>query len=224
MKGGSDLNDLVSIMKGKVVVSSLQVAEHFHKRHDNLMRIIKEAESNAPKIEGVEKPFARAIYKDKKGERRPMYYLNRDGFSFVVMGFTGKKAAEWKWKYIQAFNYMEKLLIEKQSDAWIEARAQGKLVRREFTDSIKDYVALAEAQGHQGTAKHAYSNLTKLIKKPFGEREGADSGHLAMIATAEHILGNALAQMVNAGVDAKDIYWKMKEKAGRLCGALEVTP
>lgn len=220
------MNDLVSIMKGKVVVSSLQVAEHFHKRHDRVLRSIENLLGGLPKNgETPGRMFFKSTYTEvQNGETYPMYFMNRDGFSLLVMGFTGKKALEWKLKYIAAFNAMEKLLLEKQSDAWIEARAQGKLVRREFTDSIKDYVALAEAQGHQGTAKHAYSNLTKLIKKPFGEREGADSGHLAMIATAEHILGNALAQMVNAGVDAKDIYWKMKEKAGRLCGALEVTP
>lgn len=214
------MNELVTLMKNKAVVSSLKVAKHFGKRHDNLMRIIKEAESNAPKIEGVEKPFISAIYKDKKGECRPMYYLNRDGFSFVVMGFTGKKAAEWKWKYIAAFNHMEKLLLEKQSESWKEARLQGKQVRRELTDSIKDYVALAEAQGHHGTAKFAYSNITKLVKKTFGEREGASSGTLAMIATTEHILGNTLSQMVNAGADAKEVYWKLKEKAGRLSVAL----
>lgn len=214
------MNELVKIMKNNVVVSSLQVAEHFGKRHTHLLDIIKQAELTQPKSGLSERPFTRATYKDASGKSNPMYYLNRDGFSFVVMGFTGKKAAEWKWKYIAAFNHMEKLLLEKQSESWKEARLQGKQVRRELTDSIKDYVALAEAQGHHGTAKFAYSNITKLVKKPFGERERANSGTLAMIATTEHILGNTLSQMVNAGADAKEVYRKLKEKAGRLSVAL----
>lgn len=214
------MNDLVSIMKGKVVVSSLQVAEHFHKRHTHLLDIIKQAETTQPKFGLSEKPFTRATYKDASGKSNPMYYLNRDGFSFVVMGFTGKKAAEWKWKYIQAFNYMEKLLIEKQSDAWIEARAQGKLERREFTDAIKEFVALAESQGHHGTAKFAYSNFSKLIKKPFGDREGAEAGQLAMIAATEHVLGCAIFSAVRAGGDAKDIYNNVRDKAHALTGIM----
>ena len=36
--------------------------------------------------------------------------MDRDGFSLLVMGFTGKKALEWKLKYIDAFNQMEETL------------------------------------------------------------------------------------------------------------------
>jgi Rha family phage regulatory protein len=209
-------------MKNNAVVSSLQVATDFHKRHDRVLRSIENLLGGLPKNgETPGKMFFKSTYRNEQnGEDYPMYFMNRDGFSLLVMGFTGKKALEWKLKYIAAFNTMEKLLLEKQSESWKEARLQGKQMRRELTDSIKDYVALAEAQGHHGSAKFAYSNITNLVKKPFGEREGANSGTLAMIATTEHILGNTLSQMVNAGADTKEAYRKLKEKAGRLSVAL----
>lgn len=46
-----------------------------------------------------------------------MYFINRDGFTFLIMGFTGKDADIWKWKYIKAFNQMEKLIQEKNTAA-----------------------------------------------------------------------------------------------------------
>lgn len=39
-----------------------------------------------------------------------MYYLTRDGFSLLAMGFTGKKALQWKMAFLKAFNEMERLL------------------------------------------------------------------------------------------------------------------
>ena len=49
---------------------------------------------------------------DEQGKPRPMYQLSRDGFTLVAMGFTGKRALEWKVRYIEAFNAMERALIE----------------------------------------------------------------------------------------------------------------
>lgn len=62
--------------------------------------------------------------------------LTRDGFSVLVMGFTGKKALEWKLKYIQAFNSMKAFIREKLSSEWQETRIKGKLARGNETDII----------------------------------------------------------------------------------------
>lgn len=56
--------------------------------------------------------FIPSTYQDDKGETRNEYLLTRDGFSLLVMGFTGQKALEWKLKYIDAFNQMETALRE----------------------------------------------------------------------------------------------------------------
>ena len=95
------------------VVSSLQVAKSFGKRHDHVLRDIQGLiggvdGSQSPKL-GSEL-FYLTEYTTDRGRTYPMYLMNRDGFSLLVMGFTGPEALEWKLKYIQAFNAMEQKL------------------------------------------------------------------------------------------------------------------
>ena len=109
--------DLIMISNNQALTTSLNVAEYFGKQHSHVLRAIERAIStipNASKNGPVENGFILATYKDPKGEERPMYYLNRDAFTFVVMGFTGEKAAIWKWRYIAAFNRMEETIRKQQ--------------------------------------------------------------------------------------------------------------
>ena len=98
-------NALVEVQNGQVVVSSKQVAEHFDKLHKDVLETIREilkAENSALRF------FNETIYKvEGNNKSYPMFLMNRDGFTLLAMGFTGKKALEWKLKYIQAFNAME---------------------------------------------------------------------------------------------------------------------
>lgn len=209
------MDDLVQIMKNNVVVSSLDVARNFHKRHDRVIQTIVEQYGDLHEFVEM---FREGFYKDEYGRKQRVFYMNRDGFSLLVMGFTGRKALEWKMKYIKAFNYMEKLLMERQTESWIDARTSGKLVRRSLTDAIKDYVALALEQGHNGTARHAYSNFSRLVKKPFGERDNATTGQLATIAAMEELMKETIRPLVDAGQDAKAIYAACKAKAEAFAG------
>lgn len=100
--------DLVKIENNQVVVSSRQVAENFGKRHKDVLENIRKilaAENSATKF------FSETAH-EYRGQQFPEYLVNRDGFSLLVMGFTGKKALEWKLKYINAFNEMEAKLKE----------------------------------------------------------------------------------------------------------------
>ncbi|EHJ6152838.1 Rha family transcriptional regulator, partial [Salmonella enterica] len=78
--------------------------EFFSKRHDNVIQKIKtlECSQNFNALN-----FKDVTYTDAKGEKRPMYEMTKDGFVFLVMGFTGKKAAAFKEAYIAEFNRME---------------------------------------------------------------------------------------------------------------------
>jgi Rha family phage regulatory protein len=103
----------LNIVEGRPVVSSLQVAEHFDKRHERVLETIRKSIAECPQ-EFIEHNFVLNSYSDKVGRTQPLYLLSRDGFTLVAMGFTGKKALEWKVKYIQAFNDMERALMEGQ--------------------------------------------------------------------------------------------------------------
>lgn len=113
------MESLVSIKNNQVVVSSRQVAENFGKRHDKLFTEIERmygdytVKIGAPKM--VETPlFYENVYTHPQNKQQyKEYIMNRDGFSLLVMGFTGKDALHWKMKYIAAFNDMERKLQNK---------------------------------------------------------------------------------------------------------------
>ncbi len=86
--------------------TSLDIAAVFEKRHDNIIAQIKAL----PQDDFTHLNFKASNYKDSTGRILPCYNLTRDGFSLLVMGFTGEKAYKWKIEFIKAFNEMEKRL------------------------------------------------------------------------------------------------------------------
>lgn len=101
------MENLVQVTDGQIVVESRKIAEHFDKQHKHVLDAIENitAENSA-----VTTMFCETTYTAGTGKAYKEYLMNRDGFSLLVMGFTGKKALEWKIKYIQAFNAMEEKL------------------------------------------------------------------------------------------------------------------
>lgn len=106
---------ILSTQNGESVASSRQIAENFGKEHRNVMRDIENLMSEGVLKNEQTPMFYKTEYThEQNGQTYPMYLMNRDGFSLLVMGFTGKAALEWKLKYIQAFNEMEKKLATPQ--------------------------------------------------------------------------------------------------------------
>lgn len=100
------MSDLVRINSNQVVTDSRSVAEHFEKQHKHVLEAIDNlvAENSATKNMFYE------TSREYRGQSFRYFLMNRDGFSLLVMGFTGKAALEWKLKYIDAFNAMEKTI------------------------------------------------------------------------------------------------------------------
>lgn len=101
----------ITIINGQVVTSSLAVACYFSKRHDDVLKKIRTLDCSP---EFCARNFAEtsiSVNQPNGGTRKlPCYYITRDGFAFLAMGFTGKRAAQFKEAYITAFNQMEKRL------------------------------------------------------------------------------------------------------------------
>lgn len=133
------MNELVTIRGQEVVCTSLQIAEKFEKRHADVIRAIENLLKN-DSTQNCAQCFKESMYKDNTGKSNKMYYINRDGFTFLVMGFTGRKANEWKWNYIKAFNKMESIISEQQTIVFVEERKQNKVIRLAETDTIKEFV------------------------------------------------------------------------------------
>ncbi|MCL1941983.1 MAG: Rha family transcriptional regulator [Candidatus Azobacteroides sp.] len=104
-------SNLVNYSNGQPTTNSLLVAEKFRKRHSDVIRSIENQISTNAKLRSL---FLSTTYEDSKGEQRPMYIMNRDGFSLLVMGFTGKDALNFKLEFIEAFNVMEQRLKEQK--------------------------------------------------------------------------------------------------------------
>ncbi|EBB7877683.1 Rha family transcriptional regulator [Salmonella enterica] len=94
----------VFIHDGKAVTTSKAVGEFFRKLHKDVIRTIESLECSP---EFTRLNFELSEYTDSTGRKLPMYEMTKDGFVFLVMGFTGKKAAAFKEAYIAEFNRME---------------------------------------------------------------------------------------------------------------------
>ena len=101
--------DLVVVRNNQAVTSSLLVAENFGREHKHVLDSIRSFQANLSTAE-FSALFKEDTYKASNGKSNPMFYMNRDGFSLLVMGFTGKEALQWKLRYIERFNVMEKAL------------------------------------------------------------------------------------------------------------------
>lgn len=216
-------NQLVTLHGRKATTTSLKVAEVFGKRHDNVMRDIKQILSDcaALKIEDRSRlNFQPSEYTDTTGRKLPMYEMNRAGFSLLAMGFTGKKALEWKVKYIVAFDLMEQALLNQQNLSWQEARTNNKIGRREETDAILQFVEYATKQGSKNARKY-FINLTSMTyralflvyeasPKPF--RDLLDVAQMSFLTTAEYLVQAALDEGMKQGLLYKDIYQMARDR------------
>ena len=141
--------DLV-VVDGQITTTSNQIAEHFGKRHADVMRAIKRLECSA---EFTERNFALSEFLDATGRKLPCYRITRDGFVFLAMGFTGKEAAQWKEAYITAFNKMEVELRAKEKPAADPAIDYARISPAQAQDLREIVKAIVDAkiQGHGET-------------------------------------------------------------------------
>lgn len=215
------MNELVYLKNDQALTDSLKVAEMFEKRHDHVLVKIEKILTDSPENSG--QCFLKTKYKDASGKWNTKYLMNRDGFTFLAMGFTGKKADEWKWKYINAFNAMEKVIMEKQTNIWLETRQQGKLIRKTETDVIQKLVEYAKAQGSHH-ADMLYVTYTKLANKMAGitKRDSATTAQLNDLSTMERLIANVVLDGIENGIHYKEIYQNSKNRLETVKGWLSV--
>lgn len=162
--------ELLKIENGQATVSSRQVAEHFGKRNVEVMDNIRVIEAEISSVE-FSTLFTKSQYKASNGKYNPEYIMNRDGFCLVAMGFTGKKALQWKLKYIEAFNNMEKQIrMQEQTEVNnISIPQVVPMLCKEFMDLEKRISALEK---QPILIKEETENEIKAIVKRISEKTG----------------------------------------------------
>ncbi|WP_258880063.1 Rha family transcriptional regulator [Clostridium estertheticum] len=125
------MNELEILTKnGQLVVSSRKVAENFEREHKTVLRSIEDIKTQIGTAQNCAMLFIENEYENSNKRQFKEYLLTRDGFSLLVMGFTGSKALNWKLKYITAFNEMEKTLAGIQPSWSDEMKGIFKLDQR----------------------------------------------------------------------------------------------
>ncbi len=131
------------------------MAAHFVKDHKNVLQSIDNlaAENSAAKS-----MFFAATFRNR-GKQYPLYFMNRDGFSLLAMGFTGRTALEWKIKYIEAFNGMEKVVQQipaaSTAEDWRLIRSQAMQLNAK-TRAFKAILSAAADKGLSRVAAQVY--------------------------------------------------------------------
>lgn len=150
------MNDIIlSTQNGEPVASSRDVAKRFGKEHKDVLRAIK---SITAQNCAVTQMFYQSEYTAGTGKKYPMYLMNRDGFSLLAMGFTGKEAVQWKLKYIEAFNQMEKQLAQRPQLSRAELMAQALI-------AAHDELEHKDAQIAELTPKGIFADAVSASKK-----------------------------------------------------------
>jgi len=105
--------ELIQIHDGEATVTSKEIADNFGKTHQHVVEAIRDMDCSD---EFRDTNFRASSYKSKQNKNLKCFDITRDGFSFLGMGFKGKKAAKWKELYINAFNRMESYIRNDMKD------------------------------------------------------------------------------------------------------------
>lgn len=205
------MNELVYLKNDEAMTDSLMVADSFGKLHKDVLEKIEKILADS--AENSAQCFKLSHYKDASGKMNKRYLMNRDGFTFLVMGFTGKKADKWKWEYIHAFNSIESVIREKSTQTWIETRRAGKLTRKSETDTLKRLVEYAREQGSDH-ADMLYVTYTKLANRMAGieSRDRATVMQLNNLSLMEHIILHVVDTGILTEKHYKEIYKDCKAR------------
>lgn len=146
-----EVANLCEIKDGQVVTTSLRVAEIFSKQHKDVLKAIRDLDCSDDFRERNFAPsFRIRQLPNGMGERQDPYYLiTRDGFVFLVMGFTGKTAAKFKEAYIRAFNVMEERLRRMQSSPQYTMADAPRLVHEHLERMEAEEQPIVESYGAQ---------------------------------------------------------------------------
>ncbi|MCS4534264.1 Rha family transcriptional regulator [Neisseria montereyensis] len=129
---------LVRHSGNRLITTSLAISNHFNRKHKDILRAIENLECSQ---EFRERNFAPTSYKTSQGKIMPAYEITRDGFVFLCMGFTGTQAAQWKEKYIAAFNALE-AEVNKGGDVAL-LQQQNEALKQELAIHAPKFVRLA---------------------------------------------------------------------------------
>lgn len=186
------MTNLVFMKDKQVVTTSMDVALNFEKQHKDVLEAISNKIQSAENSAHYNTMFAESVYQDSRNRNQKMYYMTRDGFAFIAMGFTGRKADEFKLKYIKAFNQMEDNIKDSslpmtQEDIMIATLKNQKEIKSRLNTVSEDVEGLKKEIDLNRVQK---AKLSKLVKSNVMDAVGGKKSNayeeLYRVAIAEH--------------------------------------
>ncbi|EST11118.1 phage regulatory protein/antirepressor Ant [Sporolactobacillus laevolacticus] len=179
------MKELVVLKNSQAVTTSTIVAESFEKRHDNVLRDIQDLKKDVLNFEEI---FREGVEPDSYGRSRKVFYMNRDGFTLLAMGFTGRKAIQFKLKYISAFNEMEAKIAELNQPSYMIdnpiTRAEKWITERKQYEALETQVKQNEPFtkfGKQVSNSNGAINIGEFCKIIY-QKHGISMGRNKMFA------------------------------------------
>ena len=176
-----------SELHNEAITTSLKVARYFKRDHKGILRSLKNLGCST---EFSERNFALVDYTDAKGEKRPMYQMTKNGFVFLVMGFTGKQAAQFKESYINAFDEMSDFI-----------KSQSLTLISEFNKAVLHYELASDAASEAGRNLALFGRKIK----PHAAEKVAELERLIHIAG---YLADSHSSTYDAEREKYEVQWK----------------
>lgn len=227
-------DELVKVSKKEITTTSIIVADKFGKTHRRVLQTIDQLYANIQDltarngaVRSISNYTIEAKYRIVRGREFKSYEMNRKMFSLLVMSFTGNRALQWKMNFLDAFDLMERALLNQNNLEWKEQRNQGKQIRKDETTAIKEFIEYAKDQGSKN-AKMYYINITKATYKALSLIQGQkpqlrdtlDMLELNHLITAENIAMLSLRKNMNEGEHYKVIFVNVKRDIERFASSL----
>lgn len=179
------MSELINVQQvdGQLLVSSREIATNFEKQHKH---VIEKIENTRAENSAIQEMFIESTYIASNGKTNKEFLITRDGFSLLVMGFTGSKAMNWKLRYIEAFNKMEQqlknpfsnmskelqaiLLVDKRQqelDNRITTIEDKMTVNYELAENLRSAINCRAVELLGGKDAEAYKKLNKKLHASF---------------------------------------------------------
>lgn len=207
----------MELMKKDFKMTSLDLAKITGKLHKNVLRDIKDEKDKLEKSNiDTKLIFEFSEYKDSTGRKLPMFTLTKKG----AMQIGARYSADVRYKLIDYAEKLEIALKERNSSEWLTARSNGKLMRKETTDAIRDYLIPHAINQGSKNFKMFYTTYTRLVNSiceiEAGQRDQLKDSFLMYVGFIENFIMKTIIEEVENGTYYKDIYKICKTKCQTL--------
>lgn len=204
------MNELVQIKNNEVFTDSMVIAIGTGNKHKNVKEMVIKYQSDFCDFGTLS-----VLNGESTGGRREQFYqLNEEQATFLITLLRNtKKVVAFKKELVRQFYQMRKMLMERNTQLWIEQRKQGKITRKAETDVIQQLVEYAKDQG----SKHSqmlYMTYSKLANTMVGikDRDLATINQLNELTFIENIILNQMRVGMEREMHYKDIYQDCKRQ------------